>query len=111
MHQLTIPEQVDQAVTALIERRPPAFGAGLADEVAAARLVRDGLAPVPLSARFEAELARRLAHPGPLEGLPLPVAVRHHWRWIAAAAAVTTGSLAVALTGALLAFRRTGRGE
>jgi len=111
MHHLTIPEQVDQAITNLIERRPAPVGAALAGEVETARLIRDGLSPVPLSERFELDLARRLANPGPLGDLPLPRVIRHHWRLALATATVAAGSVAIGLAGALYAVWRQRSGS
>ena len=66
---------------------------------------------MPLSARFEVDLARRLANPGPLGDLPLPRVVRHHWRLAVATATVAAGSAAVGLAGAVYAVWRQRSGS
>lgn len=53
-------EQIDHAVSAVLEGRPPRVSAALAGELAAAEALHQRLAPVPVSERFEAHLARRL---------------------------------------------------
>jgi hypothetical protein len=104
-------ERLDAAVDLLLAGEPPLVDAELRPLVSAAALTANALHPMPAGARFEARLADRLAHEGPVRRAADVVAditrrgLSHPGRLLAAGA-VSTAALGVTVT-ALAMWRST----
>lgn len=97
-------DRLDRAVTAVLAGEPAAVPPTLADHLAAARVLRTALHPVPAGSAFEDALGARLASgprtdPGRLMGQ----FVRHHQRLVVTGA-VSSVVLSTA-SAAVLAWR------
>jgi len=104
-------ERLDEAVDLLLAGEPPVVDVELGPLVSAAALTADARHPIPAGARFEARLAVRLAHPGPVLRAADAISdltrrgLSHPGRLIAAGA-VSTAALGVTVT-ALAMWRST----
>jgi hypothetical protein len=99
----TAAERIDQAVSSVLEGAPVAVPPALAEELAVARTLHDGLHPVPPSVLFEGALARRLEAAGMPGGNPIVGFWRHHHRLVVTGA---VGSVVVSTAGvAVVAWR------
>lgn len=93
-------EQVDRVVGAILSDQPIAAPSSLADELAVARALRAGLAPVPPSDAFTDTLARLLrGEPAARAGHRLNSLLRDHHRLVLTGALgsvlISTASAAV----------------
>lgn len=97
-------ERIDRAVSAVLDGEPAAVPPTLADELATARALREGLHPVPPGSAFEAGLASRLeAEATRAADRRLLGFVRHHQRLVLTGA---VGSVVVSTAGmAVVAWR------
>lgn len=96
-------ERIDRAVTSVLDGLPVAVPPTLAEELAMAQALREGLHPVPPGAGFEAGLARRLEAGAVPAGDKLPSFLRHHHRLLVTGA---VGSVVVSTAGmAVVAWR------
>ncbi|MGH2462045.1 MAG: hypothetical protein ACRDFZ_00285 [Candidatus Limnocylindria bacterium] len=100
-------ERVDLAVNAVLDDRPVALPPALADELAAAHVLRTDLHLVPPGVDFEAALGQRLMDDPALKaGGRVTGFVRHHQRLVLTGA---VGSVVVSTAGVAVIARRLAR--